>query len=287
MKRFYILALAATTLAMAATAREYKPLLEQGKEWHYTSVCWFPNDNPTENVEVLKIEGTTIIDDEEYHILNLYYGPDHDNLEFLEPMAYLKEDTETRKVRAILNLDGLYNPLQSVIEYFGNDIVYDFTYTDNTYVVNPDFGYTYGQETQMMCEDGVHSGITIMGRDAESPYSIIEGIGLVGKGRKGSCYLLYYGESFVASYYSYQWPFLYKVVGGNGELIYCDESFAPGFAGAIAAKADSDATATVFNLQGMKVRECDAAANPADGLTPGVYLIRTGCVTRKIHVVNR
>ncbi len=292
-ERFYFMASALTILASTASAvpvqtpqdTAYRPLLEEGKEWHYTSVCWFTDYpdggyGPGEHFEMLKLEGTTTIDGEEFRILNLYYGPDPDHLTLLWPAAYLKEDTETGKVRVKFHYLDEYtcplDPLNEIVEEFYNDLVYDFSCTESTYIVDPDFGYDYGEETTLVCNDGVHNGVTILKNGVTSPYSIIEGIGLVGKGRKGSSYLLYYGELFVSSYYSYQWPFLYKVVSGNGDLIYYDESHAPGFASMTPANADSDTPVRVFNLQGMPVKECDGASSPTDGLTPGLYIIRKG-----------
>lgn len=279
-------------------ANDYKPLLEEGKEWHLTSACWFPQDNPTQSIEILKLEGTKIIDDEEYHILNLYHGTDPDNLTFLWPMAYLKEDTEARKVWVKMHYLSdsdeyscpLY-PLNQIIGDFGNDLIYDFTYTENTYLAGvneneaPDaLKYTYGEETELVCNDGIHHGVTILERGDVSPYSIIEGIGLIGKGRQGSCYLLYYGDSFVSSHFEYQWPYLYEVVSGDGEIIYRDDDRAPGFAGAISAKTDSNAAVRVFNLQGMPLKENDGTSSPTDGLAPGIYIIQRDGSTSKAVV---
>lgn len=285
-----------TTVCVAAGSydlnQDYIPLLEEGKEWRLTSVCWFPNDGPKESFETLRLEGSTVIDGEEYHILNLYHGTDPHNLAFMWPMAYLKEDTESRKVRVKLHYLSEWDesctlyPLNQVISDFGSDIVYDFTYTESTYIAGldgTDYRYTYGEGTELACNDGNHQGVTILENGTVTPYSIIEGIGLVGKGRQGSCYLLYYGDSFVSSHYEYQWPYLYEVVSGDGEVIYRDEDRAPGFTGIIPADADGDADMRVFNLQGMHLKGIDGASSPTGVPAPGVYIIRkNGSATKAV-----
>lgn len=88
----------------------------------------------------------------------------------------------------------------------------------------------------------------------------------------------------MSSHFEYQWPYLYEVVSGDGEIIYRDDDRAPGFAGAISAKTDSNAAVRVFNLQGMPLKENDGTSSPTDGLAPGIYIIQRDGSTSKAVV---
>lgn len=310
---------------------EYRPLLEQGKTWKYSLVDWttifFPTFNPenqTEHLRETRLEGYETIEGETYMKLVVYYdGSDTPAEE--NPLYYLREDTETGRIyfyphvwispdEGELFYDGIsweagHNQQWIYDEWcLGSPgLLYDFAATDgHNFSV-----YETTDESYVILPDGEHRCL-LVSRGSANVGSVIEGIGLTSEEidcgvRAGSSILgismsgrLSYPDSYYDSY-------LYEVVNGDGEVIYTNDSYRPGWwqgevsltdimtearvsvtTDGIAITGAPDAEAGLYDMQGRLLSgghtRNGCLTISTSGMPAGVYVLRIGSQTHKVAI---
>ncbi len=329
----YFIATATGLCGENTGAGEYKPLLEQGKTWRYSTVDWttiqYPTFNPgspTERVKEARLEGYETINGETYMKLNTYcydedlaeYYNDPKYPEYNNTMYYLREDTEAGKVYFYPNEDfwdyisweHWINQLWIYEEWCLNEpgLLYDFKSTDgHNFSV-----YDTKEISPVTLTDGDHRCFIIDENYRRDIYRIIEGIGLTGMGKHAAysegCSILGISMSgrpaFPDPYYD---SYLYEVVNADGEVIYSDDGYRPGWWRAAVGITDAVAQAKVnvsadgiiiTGAPDMEACLCDMQGRVLEqrptqggsltlstaGLAHGVYLLRLGSKTYKIAV---
>lgn len=296
---------------------DYKPMLEQGKTWKYSLVdlakllypTWEP-DRPTEHIRETRLEGYETIDGETYMKMIVYYEGSDTPAEN-NPMYYLREDTETGKIYFRPNYDfcdGL-----SWENYMIQSWTYEDWCLDNTGLLY-DFNRTDGRnfsyfetiyESSVMLPDGEHRCL-VLDMGSYDKGSVIEGIGFTSETR--GCSIL--GKSlcaYAATPDSYYRSYLYEVVNGDGQVIYTDESYRPGWwkgedslkdimaeakvnvtADGIAITGAPDAEAGLYDMQGRLLggghTRNGCLSISTSGMPAGVYVLRIGSQTHKIAI---
>ncbi len=119
--KYTIAVLAVASVFTARAEREYQSICQENRIWIYSN-WWFYRPEPKTIHSILRISGTTSINDKIYHNCYLYdydYDSDYDSLD--NPFAYLRQ--ENGKVYML-------NPSNGQYEY-GSDteelLIYDFS----------------------------------------------------------------------------------------------------------------------------------------------------------------
>lgn len=312
---------------------DYRPMLEEGKTWKYSLVDWttiiYPTHQPGRQTEYLretKLEGYETINGETYMKLVVYYDGSDTPAES-NPLYYLREDTETGRVYFYPHL--LFSPEDGVYDYFGDPIswenetiqrwayeewcldnaglLYDFNATDGRNFSN----YETQNESYITLPDGEHRCL-LVGRGSMHYGNVIEGIGFTSDSpsigiKNGSSILGISRSCFPTTPDSYYDSYLYEVVNGDGEVIYTDENYRPGWwmgleglkvamadakvsvtADGIAITGAPAAEACLYDMQGRVlsrgITEGGSLTIATAGLSAGVYVLRLGSQTYKVAI---
>ncbi len=283
-------------------ALPYTPMLEVGKEWHYTIFPMRQWDiKPDDRELILKIEECREIDGKKYYIFGDYENGVRDNsdLEDLEGYRFMVEDCDKRQVSlGIISEDN---------EISRDIVTYDFSNLSNGWISNdeklfgasPDVYEAFGKSYNAF-------------RSGSGRVMLVEGLGIITapeyESDLGTHYFgtLLEGPCLETTCLDCMRPKLYKVVDGAGETIYYLPNARPGYmASRISVGEDMEnieITNSSINVQysgeigelaiytptGAQVRSVYVSDThfslPLAEFAPGVYILRVSGVSRKFTV---
>ena len=305
-RRFTLLGLFALCVANFLSAQEdasYTPMLEVGKEWHYTM---FPRNawdvKPDDSEWMFRIEECREIDGRKYYIFADYEDGVKNDLAVDEWGGYrfMIEDCDKRQVTfGILTEDN---------EVHLGRTIYDFNDPSNGWVSN-EVG-TFGDEPARYEAFGKSYSAKNGGSDGR--VMLVEGIGVIthpdseGDIRKHYFGTLIEGPWPQATCIDCMQPKLYKIVDGSGETIYYLPNARPGY---LASQIDAEQeTASmeitenaieitcageigdlaVYTPTGVQVRDMYVSDThfslPLTDFAAGVYILRVAGMSRKFTV---
>ena len=289
-----------------ATAKDYYPLVEQGKTWAYKcgDELGFV-ESPVIDM-MLRIDEPVTIDGKEYYALRQYsrlgkgeYGED-------AVIAYLREEIDKKQVWCIQRNIFLDYPRRNFYREIGEEfLLYDFLHPE-------DIGFpNVGVPHLFTAKDGsVRNSIPI------ERQMITEGIGYLGNVYSHDDEnIVFPGDLFgeIEMVASIPVPFstfytseLYEVTEPDGTVLYCNERLKErASAEAISAAKGCDIAVNGHNVTvssgagslgeitvtasgGITVRRFDVAEPEftfnIDGYMPGIYVVKCGAAIRKIAV---
>ena len=254
-----ILLVAMGSLAAYAAEREYLPLVEEGKTWHYK----FWNDSIGKYDCSLTMKGDTLIEGKTYKKIFFSNNQVHD---MQWPIAYMCEDNKVVTAKsntaavACLKVGVPYHDYREF--NFVDDVKYDFNNFSAPDYSNPETkisaGHSYIMTSLEDNYDGVPRNVAEWAREDyqyqtdELKYWVIEGVGIEGKGvhlLKTNMLLLPFSTlgGHILGYLAY-------VTNAKGEVIYTGRTLR----GTQSGVKDVQNTATVvgeeyYNVNGIKL----------------------------------
>ena len=300
-RRFTLLGLFALCFANFLSAQEdasYTPMLEVGKEWHYTlwnAIVFGPDDPTDEGEMVIKIEDSREIDNKTYYSVVAYFNGEKDVERYGN--CFLSEDSEERKVyMGFMKPDGkiesslaydFVNPSKGEISMMGtmDAPIYPLVYEA--------FGKSYNA---FECGD-------------QRRYRLVEGLGFISSSKfekddYSQCLgTLLDGPTLGCTGYCTT-PKIYKIVDGKGETIYYLPSAAPSASAQMIDNNTNDIRITntaieiicageigdlaVYTPTGVQVRNMYVSDThfslPLTDFAAGVYILRMAGMSRKFTV---
>lgn len=292
----------ATIHSFEEKALPYTPMLEVGKEWHYTI---FPRNlwdiKPDDKELTLKIEECREIDGKQYYIFGDYENGVRDNsdLKYFGGYRFMVEDCDKRQVS--LGIIGEDNEISPDI------VTYDFSNPSNGRISNdeelfgasPDVYEAFGKSYNAF-------------RSGSGRVMLVEGLGIITapeyESDLGTHYFgtLLEGPCLETTCLDCMQPKLYKIMDGAGETIYYLPNARPGYmASRISVGEDMEnieITNSSINVQysgeigelaiytptGAQVRSVYVSDThfslPLAEFAPGVYILRVSGVSRKFTV---
>ena len=305
-RRFTLLGLFALCVANFLSAQEdasYTPMLEVGKEWHYTM---FPRNawdvKPDDSEWMFKIEECREIDGQKYYILGDYEDGVKNDLAVDEWGGYrfMIEDCDKRQVTfGILTEDN---------EVHLGRTIYDFNDPSNGWVSN-EVG-TFGDEPALY--EAFGKSYNAKNGDSDGSVMLVEGFGIITHPDcEGNISKHYFGTLIegpwpLATGIDCMQPKLYKIVDGSGETIYYLPNARPGY---LASQIDAEQETAnieitenaieiictgeigdlaVYTPTGVQVRNMHVSDThfslPLTDFAAGVYILRTAGMSRKFTV---
>lgn len=269
---------------VTARSNDYIPMLELGKEWHYTvHDCRRFTDTKQPDYEVkYRVDGVTEIDGKEYFIINEYdYSPW--NGDRMQTYCYMREDIANKTVylRDCPDYSGHIGIWDDSMCCNRDEevILYNFSDYDNQVLYRRSM-YSDGEmvAAQIEANDGIHRGY--MSANYEQ-FGCFEGLGLV-KRPETVCWMYYGDICDLTGFYPISTgggvisPFLYAVVAPDGTEIFSCDKHRPG-AGIEGVQADGTASGEVeyYSMQGVRVM------NPSSGT---ICIRRQGGEVRKVLI---
>lgn len=310
MKHFTLL-FACILCTLQLMADQYYPLVEQGKTWRYEYSDGGTSGGPYID-GMLRIDEAVTINEKEYYVVRQYSRLG--NTEFDEDgiVAYLREDTEAKRVWCIIDPSAhliRYPERIRLLMYPEEEfLLYDFVKPDGVAF------YQDGEPHMFTAKDGSQRNSFPLSGYME--YMITEGIGFLGDAyscddeavsRSGD---LFGAVPLISSVpvgdAAYYLPTLYEVIEPDGTVLYCNERVksratieaakatkgcdiaVEGTMVTVSTGTGSLGEITVTAAGGITVRRFDVAEPEftfnIDGYMPGVYVVRCGDAIRKIAV---
>ena len=300
-RKFTLLGLFALCFANFLSAQEdasYTPMLEVGKEWHYTlwNTIVFEPDDPTDEGEmVIRIEGSEEIDNKTYYSVAAYFNGEKDVEQYGN--CFLSEDCEEGKVyMGFMKPDGKID----------SSLAYDF--------VNPSKGEisikgTMDAPVYPLVYEAFGKSYNAFECGDQKRYRLVEGLGFISSSKfekddYSQCLgTLLDGPTLGCTGYC-TIPKIYKIVDGKGETIYYLPSAAPSASSQMIDNNTNDIRITntaieiicageigdlaVYTPTGVQVRNMYVSDThfslPLTDFATGVYILRTAGMSRKFTV---